>query len=372
MTWFGLIALNLFRRPGRTFFTISGVALAVGGCLTLIGLSQGLNEGTQISMNERRIDLVMTRRGMIEVFGGSLPQTLEEQIKATPGVAGAAAELDTFLQLAEDTHAVVAGWREEDFEYREMPLLHGRLARGGAREVVLGDQLAEALKVGVGGEVTLNFEPYRVVGISGFSSGILRGTAIMPLADAQALLSRPDQVTLFQIRLADPGQPGALQAVKARLSALGPGLSVSMTTEALSSSKTIAMLSAASLAIALVAMAMASFSVFNTLAMAVEERAREIGILSSVGWSRGRILAMILSEGVLLAAIGGLIGVGIGYVGNRALVVLVLPGSGLSAASTLRASLQALAAALLVGGVGSTWPAWRAARMSPARAMQRQ
>jgi putative ABC transport system permease protein len=372
MTWLGLIALNLLRRPGRSFFTLVGVALAVGGCLTLIGLSQGLTEGTQVSMNERRIDLVVTRRGMIEVFGGSLPESLQARIAAVPGVEAVSAELDTFLQVADDTHAVVAGWRDSDFEFREMPLLRGRLPRAGAGEVVLGDQLAEALKLDLDDEVELNFAPYRVVGVSRFGSGIMRGTAIMPLADAQSLLARPGQVTLFQVRLKDPGRPGALDAARSRIAALAPGLSVSGTAEALSSSKTIAMLSAASLAIALVAMCMAGFSVLNTLAMAVEERTREIGILSTIGWSRARILSLILSEGMLLAAVGGVIGVGIGYLGNQVLSLLVLPGSGLSSGSTLRVSLEALAAAVLVGALGSAWPAWRAAHLSPARAMQRQ
>lgn len=372
MTWLGLIARNLSRRPGRSFFTLVGVALAVGGCLTLIGLSQGLTEGTQISMNERRIDLVVTRQGMIEVFGGSLPETLQARIAGVPGVEAVSAELDTFLQVADGAHAVVAGWRETDFEYGEMPLLRGRLPRSGAGEVVVGDQLAEVLELDLGSEVVLNFAPYRVVGISRFSSGIMRGTAIMPLTDAQDLLARPGQVTLFQVRLADPGKPGALEAARARIAALAPGLSVSTTTEALSSSKTIAMLSAASFAIALVAMAMASFSVLNTLAMSVEERTREIGILSTIGWSRGQILALILSEGMLLAALGGVIGLGIGYLGNQTLALLVLPGSGLSTVSTVRVSLEALAAAVVVGALGSAWPAWRAAHLSPARAMQRQ
>ena len=57
MTWMGLIGRNLWRRPGRSVFTLLGVALAIASYLTLSGLSLGLSDGSEVSLNERRIDL---------------------------------------------------------------------------------------------------------------------------------------------------------------------------------------------------------------------------------------------------------------------------------------------------------------------------
>ena len=372
MTWLGLIGRNLWRRPGRSVFTLLGVALAIASYLTLSGLSQGLTDGSQASLNERRIDLVVNRKGMIEVFGGSLPQDLEAKILAVPGVAGVSAELDTFLQIDESRHAVVSGWRAEDFQMAEMPMARGRAPRAGQGEVALGQDLAQSLKADIGSDVVLNFTHFRVCGVTGFTGGLLKGMAIIPMSDVQALLSRDGQVTLFQVRLKDPNNRQSMAAVRAAITALRPDLAVDTTEAALSASKMVTMLSAGSLAIAIVALAMACLSVLNTVAMAVEERTREIGILSLIGWSRGRILSMILSEGVLVAAAGGLLGLGLGYLGSRALAVLVLPGSGLSIPATLALEAKGEAAALLVGVLGALWPALRASRMTPAAAMQRQ
>jgi putative ABC transport system permease protein len=47
----------------------------------------------------------------------------------------------------------------------------------------------------------------------------------------------------------------------------------------------------------------------SAMVMSVLERTREIGTLRAVGWSRGRVLRMILGEAILLSAIGGVIGV---------------------------------------------------------------
>src|SRR6185295_11509934 len=47
----------------------------------------------------------------------------------------------------------------------------------------------------------------------------------------------------------------------------------------------------------------------NTMVMAVRERTREIGVLKTLGFSRRRVLRMVLGESVLLALLGGLPGI---------------------------------------------------------------
>ena len=127
-----------------------------------------------------------------------------------------------------------------------------------------------------------------------------------------------------------------------------------------------------SLAIAIVALVAGGLSVLNTMAMAVEERTRDIGILSSIGWSRRRILALILTEGVVLAVVGGVAGVGLGWVGYNFLIDLLSPGSGLTIPAMLVQAGKAMIIALLVGALGALGPAWRAAGMMAAAALRRQ
>ncbi|WP_444856572.1 ABC transporter permease [Sphingosinicella sp.] len=371
MRWLGLVARNLLRRPGRAAFTLLGVALAVASYVALTGLARGMIEGAGASHDERGVDLIVTHRGMVDMFAGSLPDSLAAAIGSQPGVAEVAAELDTALELG-DGQAVVAGWRRDQFTFREMRLRGGRLPRDGQAEVVLGDLLAEAADVDLNGEIELNFERFRVVGISAYETGYLRNMAIMPLPNLQALLARPGQATLVQVRLQQPGDADAREAARARIAALRPNLSVSTTAEAMRSSRLIQMIDSTSLAISIVALAIGCLSVLNTLAMGVEERTREIGILSAIGWSRRRILALILSEGFVLAGIGGLVGVLLGWVGHNVLVDSLTPGGGLSASAMVGQAVRAEVAALLVGLTGALVPAWRASRLAPAAALRHQ
>ncbi len=373
MTWLGLILRNLWRRPGRSIFTLAGVALAVASYLTLAGLSQGMDEGTQASLNERRIDLVVSRAGMFEVFGGSLPEALEARVRAVPGVADVYAHLDTLMPAGEDTHAIVAGWRPEDFEYREMPVLRGRKPIPGQAEVALGDQLAQALHADVAGStVTPDFAQLRVAGIMGFTTESPCGSGDDAAARSAgvALSARPGDdlpAEAQQCRGArrDHGGAGEDQGVAARPERRHHRRSPARQQDRRQSSRGLGGHRAGGAV-------MAGLSVLNTLAMAVEERTREIGILSMIGWSRGRVMRLVLGEGLILAGIGGLFGLVLGYFGGRAVVLFVLPGSGLGVTQTVGLDAKAMAAALVVGALGAAWPAWRAAGLTPAMAMQHQ
>ena len=120
------------------------------------------------------------------------------------------------------------------------------------------------------------------------------------------------------------------------------------------------------------ALAIGCLSVLNTMAMGVEERTREIGILAAIGWTRGRILGLILSEGFLLAGLGGLAGILLGWVGHDYLVENVSQGAELDVSTMVSQAIRAQAIALLLGLTGAFIPAWRASRLAPAAALRRQ
>lgn len=381
LTWAGLVARNLLRRPGRAAFTIIGVALAVASYLALTGLTRGMIAGAQASQEARGIDLVVADRGAADIYAGSLPQDLADIIRRQPGVADVAAELDASLAVGgrvvggkqgDGGHAIVSGWPADQFPYRELRLKRGRAPRAGEPAVVLGQRLAEEAGVDVGGAIELGFRRFEVVGVSDQNSGFLGRTAIMPIETLQALLSRKDQVTLFQVRLTDAGDGAARERARKAIAALRPNLGVSTTAEAMRSSRLMQMIDSTSLAISIVALAIGCLSVVNTMAMGVEERTREIGILSAIGWSRRRILGLILSEGFILAGVGGLLGVGLGSIGHAALVDSITPGAELSSEVMASQTVRAVAAAFVLGALGALAPAWRASRLAPAAALRRQ
>ncbi len=101
----------------------------------------------------------------------------------------------------------------------------------------------------------------------------------------------------------------------------------------------------------------------NALLAGVVERRREIGVLKAMGWRTGEVAKLFLMEGAVLGFVGGLVGVVLGVVAYLVLYQGVRVG-------LLWAALSGLGVTGIVGLVSAVYPAWVAARVTPAEAMR--
>ena len=124
-------------------------------------------------------------------------------------------------------------------------------------------------------------------------------------------------------------------------------------------------------ALALLAAAMATLGIANTLALAVVERTREFGLLRAVGMTARQLAAMIRWESVITAASGALLGLGLGVAVGAALARAVTIQQAGVATIALPASqlLVDLVLAGTAGLVAAAVPAHRAARLDPLAAI---
>jgi len=106
--------------------------------------------------------------------------------------------------------------------------------------------------------------------------------------------------------------------------------------------------------------------IFQSMYTAVLERTREIGILKSMGASKGAIVSVVLRETGVLAAAGVLVGIAATY-GVKLLIGHVFPTLHfeITPGWIVRASIIAFAGALC----GALYPAWMAARKDPIDAL---
>jgi putative ABC transport system permease protein len=102
----------------------------------------------------------------------------------------------------------------------------------------------------------------------------------------------------------------------------------------------------------------------NTISMAVRERIREVGILKTLGFRPGTLVALTIAESTCLALAGGAIGLGLAEI----LCVMVQSSGTAYAALNLRitaeVALASCAAAVALGVGSSALPAWQASRMN--------
>ncbi len=102
-------------------------------------------------------------------------------------------------------------------------------------------------------------------------------------------------------------------------------------------------------------------------------RRAEMCIRTALGAQRGRIIRQLLTESILLAGIGGLVGLGVAYLGARMLLAMAFPGAQnvpINAAPSPQVIGFAFALSLVTGILFGVAPAWIAAQAQPAEALR--
>lgn len=362
---------NLQRRRTRSILTILGVAFAVGSFITLYGLSRSVHENVQRSFDEHGTDLTVKRRGIAEPFGGTIPEGLIPEIAKIPGVAAVSGQLLTFAATDNDDNVLAVGWATDGFYWANVPLKEGRVPNRDEHKVALvGYDIARTLGKKLGDEITLLGEKFRIVGLTDYHSIINRNEVIVKLADLQELTFRPNAVTFLSIRLEHPDDQAEADRVAATIEGMEK-LSVSRSEGMLRNDSLFGLLTAVSTSMAWVALFMGVLMVLNTLLMAVLERTREIGILSAIGWSNERIMGALVIEGFILSAMGSIVGIVLGVAGSKFLSQIPAIGRYVAVEPTLPLIAATALAAMVLGILGSSYPAWVATRASPADALER-
>jgi putative ABC transport system permease protein len=120
--------------------------------------------------------------------------------------------------------------------------------------------------------------------------------------------------------------------------------------------------------IAAISLFVAGILIMNVMLMSVAQRTAEIGLCKALGAGDFQIMALLVSEALLLSAIGGCLGILLGFIGSWITVQFYQT---LDATPPLWAVAAAMATALATGFVFSLLPARRAARLDPIQALAR-
>ena len=267
------------------------------------------------------------------------------------------------------------------------------LEAGDTGAVVLQERVAGYFGIKAGGTVTLLNQTFRVIGVEGYTP-LNETAAYMNLNDIWAITNNTGNATSLKVFADDVYN---VEAVAGKISIMYPELSVTFSASLVYSiiqmqAQTNVQLEMAratlsqiqntgKIEIATVTAVLAALVLFIML-YTVRERTREIGTLKALGASSTAILGQFMFEGVLLSFIAGVVGIAIGTVGASSFAGLLLPSptqTGVSIGTDSSASiavtitpeliLLGLGTAILLGALGSLYPAWRAARTRPAEAM---
>ena len=276
------------------------------------------------------------------------------------------------------------------------------LQAGDSGDVLLSENNSAYFGAGVGDSVTILGQSFTVVGIYSPSSVSDTQTLYMNLSDAQAITNNTGYITSLTVFAQNSD---VVSSVASAISSLHPELTVTtaqdresaLSTEESSYTTALANANASdsqtySTAIEeiVVVVLATSLIVLFVMLYTVKERTKEIGTLKAIGFSNSTVMGQFMLEGILLSMIAGVVGIAIGSIaaptiasfcfralaaGVRSAGAVVVSGTtrfGGLAVATLTPELVLLGfgVAILLGTLGSLYPAWRAAKIRPAEAMR--
>lgn len=381
---FDLILKNITQRKLRTGLTVFGIALGIFAVIVMGGMSEHFNItfDRSISLTADKIR-VLPEGGF---FGASLNESKVREVQRIPGVVDAYGMLQAPLDpeslgfFGGDT---VIGIPPEKLgsALKDTKLTQGRfLITGDGYRAVVGSSVAREFNLKIGDEIEIkskralrttsitNTRNFTVVGILEYTGSFFDNSIAVPLDRAQKFYDRGDTISLI-LAVPDPNaDPEELSKRIAldveRVTTFSPAELKKQIEQSL------VVFSLITISAAVLAAIIGGLSVMNTMLMSVSERTKEFGLMKALGAETRDILFMTMGEAAFMGILGGIFGI----IGGGALVYYL--NDYLASRGTVlfditpRLLVIAIAFATLLGVLSGTYPAYRAAKMSPMEALR--
>lgn len=397
----------LFSNPMRSLLTMLGIIIGVASVMVMMSIGEGAKaqieaQISSVGSNVLTLQPGNMNRGGRNMGGGSGRPFAEADVAAVgelPFVQAATGILSQQANaVSEEANWVsnIQGANASFFEVNNWRIAEGREftaqeVQGGAAVAVLGKTSAANLFPdgrAIGQRIRVNSVPMEVIGIlesKGQSGGGGMGmdrddTIVAPLSMVRNRITGGNRqvsrhVSRIQVLVQDgydvlqaQEETTALMRERRRIQ---PGEQdnfavvnfADMIKQRAAAAETMSMLLAFTAAVSLI---VGGVGVMNIMLVSVTERTREIGLRMAIGARGGDILLQFLFEAIALCTLGGLIGMGMGWIGVFAYAQIA--NAPMMVSPVIIAT--ALGAAASVGLIFGFFPARRAAQLDPIQALR--
>ena len=387
----------------RSGLTILGIVIGVAAVIAMLAVGAGAQNTITGSISGIGSNLIFVfQGGMSDSVRNPKPLTVNDaealrDVFAAPDIEAVAPVIQGNAEITynrEATQTQIFGVTPEYATVRSYELIEGELINsehilGRSSVALIGPDVADALfdrREGVTGEtIRIEGQPFRVLGVlapkGGSSFGSQDNVILLPFSTAQTRLIRRSRervdVIFIQAVSADAVDRASQQVSEIlrqrhRITLGEDDFTVFTQQDFVATAQTITNVLTVFLGgIAAISLLVGGIGIMNIMLVSVTERTREIGLRKALGARRRDILIQFLSESSLLSLIGGLIGIGLGWL--IAFVVgriAAASGTDLNPAVGLDAILLATIFSTAVGLFFGLYPANRAASLEPVEALR--
>jgi putative ABC transport system permease protein len=321
----------------RTSLSVLGVALGVAMLVAVVIVNGSVVRGVTATVE----DLAGKTDLQISAGNSGFAEALLEQVRGTQGVARAVPSMQQTVSVRDKRSSgerlMLLGvdmLGEDDAYFRDYGSAELAAIRAdplvflnSTHNLLLSQSFAERWGYKLHEQIALvtsqgvqDFEIWGFVDDGGVGKAFGGAVGVMYYQAMQAAFGRGTNIDRIDLALADTEQ---LDTVERALSEqLGPGFVVERpANKGARVGKMLSGVQAGLTMASLIALLVGAFLIHNTMAISVVQRKREIGILRALGTRRREIVALITLEGALLGAVSSLVGIGLGVLLSKLLLI---------------------------------------------------
>jgi putative ABC transport system permease protein len=360
---------NLIQDKLRSALSILGVGLAIMLILVLNGFLVGVDQAAANYLDHAPGSVVVAGRGVKNFLVSSslLSSDTTDSVRAMKGIAQVTPILTqpVYLEFQGQKQFVEMIGYDSRFGGGPWNLVDGREPRTDT-EMVLDRVLAEQHSIVPGDTLPVLNRTFTVVGLSAGTSTWLTSFVFVRKTAAESLLLAPGATGFL---LVTPASGISAETVRDRLSML-PDTQVLLKSQLVAND--VALLtrsfSAPLRVMVMIALLVGVLIVGLIIYTATVERQREYGVLKAIGARNNRLYRVVTTQAALVAIVGSMIGIGLALGGAQ--LIMALRPQFLVVIEPV-ATLQALAAGLVIAGLSALFPARLLARLAPADVFRR-
>ena len=390
----------LFRNKVRSLLTMLGIVIGVAAVIVTVAIGTGARISVQNSIDSLGSNLIVVQPGSVTLtgarsgLGGASTLTPDDglAIAKLPNVASVSPVVTLRTQVVaggNNWQTTVSGVAPTYTFIRSWPIATGRFLResdvdSAAKVAVLGQTVVQQLFPSgaspLGATVIVKGTPFTVVGTLSplGQSGLGQDqddAVLVPYTSAMERLTGLTTVNSLMVSATssasiDAAQASLTQLLEQRHRIVAPQSDDfqvrNLQSIAQAASQTGAVMEFLLAGVAAVSLLVGGIGIMNIMMVSVTERTREIGLRMAVGARGKTILLQFLTEAIVLATVGGFIGVAAGTIGTFLVSLLARWPTSIPVGWML----ASVAFAAMVGIFFGYYPARRAAQLSPIEALR--
>jgi putative ABC transport system permease protein len=374
---------NLRRRKGKVFFLVTGLLVGVAAVVALLTTTKILEEDIMHQMDEFGANIIITPKseGLSLSYGGlnigglsfDLKEISEADLAKIKNIHNAAnirivspKVFGVFEQDGKKALAVGVDFGSELSLKKWWQVIGVKPVADD--ELLVGREVAEKFKLMVGSPITIGQDQFKVVGVLAPTGSQDDGLIFMKMPIAQKVFKKEGTVGMAEVAALCKNCP--ISDIVSQISEQIPTAKVTAIQQVVEGRMdTLHNFRKFSLGVSGLVLFVGSMVVFVTMMGSVNERTREIGIFSAIGFRKSHIMKIILLEATIVSFLAGIIGYMMGIGVTRLILAFVTEHTPKFSLDPLVA-IGAVFLAVLTGTIASLYPAITASRMDPSEALR--